>query len=356
MSGIEYPAPAPALPQVIQGRHYTSSHRELRLADAIYQDCHFDHLTWSECNLTNLRFVNCRFDANRFDRCELTDLVYEDCSLATLKWVECELRDLSFIGGEIRDAMWVGGLIQDTMISKANASDWRFDSVRAAHVSVILSELDGVLLSGGRWSDASCIGTQIGGMTVRSVELENFIVGQSGCNQCTLDACRGINVRWIGSKIKRMTVTDCELTQAAWSHCTWEDGQISSSRLRLASFDNATLINLSIRNADLSQSIFDHASVIDSDMQGLCAPRIAIRGARLLRVQLEGAQLRGLDARGATLDHVGLHGCDCRNGLLIGQPRLAWRAADTRQATFVEASEEDDGPWRHRTQPGARGV
>ncbi|TCW77480.1 hypothetical protein C5O80_34500 [Burkholderia sp. SRS-46] len=356
MSGIEHPAPAPALPQVISGRHYTSSHRGLRLADAIYQDCHFDQLTWTECSLSNLRFVNCRFDANRFERCELSDLVYEDCRLAASKWVDCTLLDLSFIGGEISDASWVGGLIQDTTFSKANASGWRFDSVRAAHVSVILSELAGIVLNGGRWSDASWVGTQLAGMELRAVELENFIVGQGSCSRFALEACRGINVRWIGSKIDRLTVTDCELRPAAWSHSTWTDGRIDSSRLPLASFDNATVSNLSVRNTDLSQSIFDHASVIDCDLQGLCAPRIAIRDARLVRVQLAGAQLRGLDARGATLDHVGLHGCDCRDGVLIGQPTRAWLAADTRQATFDEASDEDDSPWRRRTQPGARGV
>ncbi|KVN21665.1 hypothetical protein WJ63_21760 [Burkholderia pyrrocinia] len=356
MSGLEPPVPVPALPQVIKGRHYTTSHRGIELANTVYQECHFDRLTWSGCKLSNLRFVNCRFDGNRFERCELADLVHEDCVFASTTWTDCMLRDLAFIGGEIRDAMWAGGQIKDTIFSKANASDWRFERVRAAHVSIITSELTGVVLNGGRWSDASWIGMQLAGMHIRSVELENFIVGQSGCSACTLEACRGINVRWIGSKIDRMTVIDCEFRQAAWSHCTWTDGQIHSSRLPIASFDHATVSNLSIRNTDLPQAILDHASIVDSDLQGLRAPRIGLRHARLVRVQLAGAQLQGLDARGATLEHVGLNGCDCRTGILIGQPRRAWLAADTRQATFDEVGAEDDGPWRQRTQPGARGV
>ncbi|WP_193100509.1 pentapeptide repeat-containing protein [Burkholderia sp. Z1] len=356
MSGLELPVDAPALPQVIKGRHYTSSHRGLELVDAIYQDCHFDQLTWSECRLSNLRFVNCRFDANRFECCELTSLIYEDCHLASTKWTDCMLRGLSFIGGEIGGAMWAGGLIKDTTFSKTNASDWRFDSVRTAHLSVVTSELTDIVISGGRWSDASWVALQLVGVNMHSVELENFVVGHSGCHRFTLEACQGINVRWIDSKIDRMTVTDCELQQAAWSRCTWSDGQINSSRLPIASFDQSTVSNLSIRNSELPQAIFDHASVFDSDLHGLKAPRVGFRHTRLVRVQLAGAQLHGLDARGATLEQVGLNGCDCRNGCLIGQPRRAWLAADTRQATFDEAAAEDDGPWRHRTQPGARGV
>jgi uncharacterized protein YjbI with pentapeptide repeats len=106
----------------------------------------------------------------------------------------------------------------------------------------------------------------------------------------------------------------------------------------------------------LPQAIFDHAQVRDSDLRGLRAPRIALRHAQLARVQLAAAQLAGLDARGATLEEVGLNGADCRAGMLVGQSRQVWRAADTQRASFDETATEDDRQWRQRAQPGARGV
>jgi len=39
------PPDVPALPSVIRGRHYTSSHKNLDLSDTIYEDCHFDSCT-----------------------------------------------------------------------------------------------------------------------------------------------------------------------------------------------------------------------------------------------------------------------------------------------------------------------
>jgi uncharacterized protein YjbI with pentapeptide repeats len=191
---------------------------------------------------------------------------------------------------------------------------------------------------------------------VRASRLDNFIVGQSNCAECSIDACTGINVRWIDSQIDRMYVRGSELNQAAWSHSVWSGGGIASSRLPLACFDHAKLSGLSMRDTELPQAIFDHAQVRDSDLRGLRAPRIALRHAQLARVQLAAAQLAGLDARGATLEEVGLNGADCRAGMLVGQSRQAWRAADTQQATFDDAVLEEDCQWRQRAQPGARGV
>ncbi|WP_126284131.1 pentapeptide repeat-containing protein [Burkholderia stagnalis] len=355
MNATELPVSAPALPTVIKGRHYTSSHHGLDLVGTIYQDCHFDRLTWSGCNLSNLRFVNCRFDANRFERCELTNLVYDGCNVAAGEWTDCVLRGVSLFGGEIRDSVWSRNLLRDVIFAQTSGAALRFYAVRAAHVSFIASELAGVELNGGRWSDVSCISLRLSDLCVHAAGLENFVVGQSQCTECLLDACTGINVRWIDSQIERMTVRACDLKQAAWSHSAWTDGEIAVSRLPLAAFDHAKLSNLSMRDVELPQAIFDHASVEDSDLHGLHAPRIAFRHARLARVQLAAAQLTGLDARGATLDRVGLNGADCRSGLLTGQQRHAWIAADTRQATFDEAAMDDDRQWRQRAQPGARG-
>jgi len=160
----------------------------------------------------------------------------------------------------------------------------------------------------------------------------------------------------IDSQIEQMTVHGCTLKQAAWSHSTWSGGGIAASRLPLACFDHAKLSGLSVLDSDLSKAMFDYASVLDSDLHGLHAPRISFRHAHLARVQLAAAQLTGLDARGVTLEHVGLNGADCSSGLLAGQPRLAWIAADTRHATFDETAMEEDHQWQQRTQPGARGV
>ncbi|AOK29360.1 MULTISPECIES: pentapeptide repeat-containing protein [Burkholderia] len=356
MNGPQLPMLAPTLPQVIKGRHYTTSHRELDLSDTIYEDCHFDQLTWRGCRLSNLRFVNCRFDSNLFEGCELINLIYEDCRVGATRWKDCVQRGVSFTGGEIADAVWADSLMRDAIFSKMTGSSWQFDAVRSAHVSFVASEFTDIAVNGGRWSDTSWIDVRIAGIEIQAAELENFIVGQSGCSRCTLSKCRGINVRWIDSQIERMTLHGCELKQAAWSHSTWSSGRIGASRLPLASFDHAKVNNLMVRDTELPQAIFDHASVMDSDLLRLHAPRIAFRHAQLSRVQLSGAQLQGLDARGARLDEVDLKGSDCRSGLLIGQPKQAWLAANTRQAIFDEAAAEDDHLWRQRTQPGARGV
>ncbi len=350
------PVSTPALPNVIEGRHYTTSHRGIELTDTIYRDCHFDRVTWTECRLSNLHFVNCRFEANRFVRSGLTKLVYENCRIAETEWNDCMLHGLSLAGCEIRGAAWSSSLLKDVIFARANGASLRFDAVRAAHVSFIEGDLTNVELNGGHWSDASWMSLQLNGLQVRTSRIDNFIVGQSSCAACRVDDCTGINVRWIACQIDRMNVRGSVLNQAAWSHSTWSGGGIETSRLPLVSFDSAKLSGVTVRDADMPQAIFDSAQLRDCDLQGLHAPRISLRDAQLARVQLAAAQLAGLDARGATLDHVGLVGADCRAGVLIGQSRQAWRAADTQQATFDDAAMEDDRQWRQRAQPGARGV
>ncbi|MCA8435396.1 pentapeptide repeat-containing protein [Burkholderia seminalis] len=350
------PVFAPALPQVIKGRHYTTSHRGLELSGAIYEDCHFDHLTWSDCRLADLRFVNCRFDQNRFESCHFGNLIFEGCTINAARWFDCVLAGLCLIGGEIRDSAWANCLVKDTNFAKTIGSNWRFDMARTTHVSVIESELTNVALNGGQWSNASWISARMSEASVRGVELANFIVGMSDCSRWSVTECSGSNVRWLNSRVDGMTIRSCELRQAAWSNSAWEHGEISASQLPIASFDRARVSHLAVRNVELMQAIFDHATVVDSDLRGLRAPRIGLRHAQLVRVQLSGAELSGLDARGAVLEDVGLNGADCRSGLLIGQPRRAWLASDTRGSLFDEAADEDDRLWRQRTQPGARGV
>jgi uncharacterized protein YjbI with pentapeptide repeats len=347
---------APELPKVISGRHYTSSHRGLELSDTIYKDCNFDHLSWSGCRLSNVRFVNCRFEANCFERCELINLVYEDCNIEETEWTDCSLRGMSFARGSIRHAVWTRSPLKDLVFANMTGSVWRFEAIRAAHVSFVKSECTGVELRGGLWSDASWIQVELAEVRIDAAELTNFIVGQSVCKRCEITDCRGINVRWIASQIEGMAVRKCELKQAAWSHCTWTSGEIGASRLPLASFDHAKVSSLSVRNSELPQAMFDHAIVEDCDFHGLNAPRVSFREARVARVRLSGAQMQGLDARGALLDQVDLNGSDCRSGVLVGQPERAWHAADTRHAAFDTPVAEDDRLWRQRTQPGARGV
>jgi uncharacterized protein YjbI with pentapeptide repeats len=356
MNAPREPVSAPALPQVIEGRRYTTSHHGLELTDTIYRDCHFERVSWSECRLANLRFVNCRFEASRFVRSALTNLVFEDCSIAETAWSDCVLRGISLAGSGIRDAVWSKSLLKDVIFARTNGASLRFDAVRAGHTSFIAGELASVELDGGHWSDASWISLQLTGLQVRASRLDNFIVGQSSCAECSIDDCTGINVRWIDSQIDRMNVRGSALNQAAWSHSVWSGGGIVSSRLPLACFDHAKLSGLSVRDTELPQAIFDHAQVRDSDLRGLRAPRIALRHAQLACVQLAAAQLAGLDARGATLEEVGLNGADCRAGVLVGHSRQAWRAADTQRASFDETATEDDRLWRQRAQPGARGV
>jgi uncharacterized protein YjbI with pentapeptide repeats len=350
------PVSAPALPRVIEGRHYTSSHHGLELADVIYRDCHFDRVTWADCRLSNLHFVNCRFDANRFVRSALTKLVHENCQIVETEWSDCVLRGMSLDGSGIRDAVWSKGVLQDVIFVKTSGASLRFDAVRAAHVSFIAGELTNVELNGGHWTDASWMSLQLNGLQVRASRIDNFIVGQSSCAACELDACTGINVRWIDCRIDRMNVRGSALNQAAWSHSTWSGGGIEASRLPLVSFDCAKLSRMTVRDAAMPQAIFDSAQVQDCELQGMHAPRVSLRDAQLARVQLDAAQLAGLDARGATLEEVGLNGADCRAGVLVGQSRQVWRAADTQQAMFDDAVLEEDRQWRQRAQPGARGV
>ncbi|WP_343050296.1 pentapeptide repeat-containing protein [Burkholderia guangdongensis] len=321
----------------------------------IYEGCHFDHLTWSDCRMSNVNFVDCRFDGNRFERCEAIRIHHENCRVIETTWDDCRLRGLSLTGGEIRGAEWRGGQVRDSIFSKTDGVDWHFERVRTAHVSFVASHLANVTLNGGHWSDTSWIDVASADLGIRSAELVNFIVGKSRCNRHAIEHCRGINVRWIDSQIEGMIVRECDLRQAAWSHCTWTEGRIDESRLPFASFDHAKVRGLSVSGTDLTQAIFDHAVLADCDLQRLHAPRVAFRHARLLRVKLTGARLERLDARGAELETVDLNGCDCRAGLLTGQPRRAWLAADTRQAIFEHAFADDDDAWQRRVQPGARG-
>ncbi|AOK50519.1 hypothetical protein WT60_27385 [Burkholderia sp. MSMB617WGS] len=356
MSKIRSTVPPPPLPEVVEGQHYTLPQRDVALADTLFVDCHFDRVEWTGCRLSNLRFVNCTFDANRFDRCELMKLTYESSRLRASAWTQSALQGVSFSECEIEGGTWTGSLLKDVVCAQSKGARWLFDGVRGAHVSLVAGDYAGVTLRGGHWSDTSWIGSQLAELRLESVGLENLIAGQSGFQHAVLVECRGVNVRWIDSRIERLTVQGCELKQAAWSHSTWATGEIHASRLPLASFDHATVNGLTVTNSDLPQAIFDSASVSDSSLQGVRAQRIALRDAWLTRVNLSGAHLQQLDARGLHLERVDLRGADCRGGNLIGQLRPVWAAADTRDAVFEEATGADDQLWWQRVQPGARGV
>lgn len=346
----------PPLPQVVSDQRFDAPQTGIAFADTVYVNCHFDRVTWSRCRLSKLRFVDCRFDANRFEQCELQTVVCDDSRFQSTGWQHCALGGLSFSGCEIHDAVWKDCTIKDTICTKTQGTAWTFDTVQAAHLSFVASELAGVHLHGGRWRDSAWIGSRVTGLRADAAQLDNFIVGQSVCTRVALTGCRGVNVRWIDSTIEHMSVQTCALAQAAWSHSRWSAGAIRASRLPLASFDHATLDGVTIEETDLTQALFDSASVTDCDLHGLHAPRISLRAARLARVRLTAADLQGVDARGAQLDEVQLTGAQCRGGRLTGQPPSAWLGADTRDARFEEATTPDELRWWQRIQPGARGV
>ncbi|UEP23066.1 pentapeptide repeat-containing protein [Burkholderia ambifaria] len=353
MSKIRSAVPPP-LPEVVEGQRYVSAQRDVALADTLFVDCHFERVEWTGCRLSNLRFVNCTFDANRFDRCELEKLWYESSRVRDGAWTQSALQRVSFNECEIDGGAWAGCLLKDVVCSQSRGGTWTFDAVRGAHVSLIAGDYAGIMLRGGHWRDTSWIGSRLVDLQLESVELENLIAGRSGFERVVLAECRGINVRWIDSRIEQMTVQGCELKQAAWSHSAWVAGGIHASRLPIASFDHASVNGLTVTNSELPQAIFDSASVADSALQGVRAPRIALRDAWLTRVNLAGAQLQQLDARGVHLERVDLRGADCRSGNLIGQLRQTWAAADTREAVFEEATNTDEQIWWQRNYPGAR--
>jgi uncharacterized protein YjbI with pentapeptide repeats len=345
---------APRAPQVIKGQRYTGAQRHLRLTDTIYDSCHFDHVTWIECELSHLHFVNCRFEGNRFEQCALSRLSHERCELLDIAWIDCRQRGISHSGGTIKDALWRGEHLRDSVFAHMEGARWHFDALRSAHVSLVAAAFENLAISAGHWSDSALIEAEFTELHVHSARLENFIVGRSTCRQMSLTNCQGINTRWIEADIEAMTLRDCHLNQAAWSHCTWTQGAFESCHLPIAGFDHASLINVDIRNCELPQALFDSASVVGCDWRGMRAPRISLRLAQLRQVQLADAHLPQLDGRGVVLEDVSLAHCDCRKADLRGQPRTAWSGADTRQARFDIAADEDDRAWRQRVHPGAR--
>ncbi|SMG61225.1 Uncharacterized protein YjbI, contains pentapeptide repeats [Paraburkholderia susongensis] len=347
---------APQFPQVIKGQSFNVSSHDLIHTGALYMDCCFDRVMWRGHYLSNLRFVNCRFNSNCFESCQFLNVMFDNCLIEVSIWDDCVLRGVSFHGSSIQDAKWERALLRNVSYVAINAAKLIFDTVRSAYVSFVESEFTGVDLRDGRWTDVVWMRSQLTQVTLAIVELENFIVGQSRCKKLEITGCRGINVRWIDSRIDCMKVLGSDIKQSAWSHSMWSKGQIHGCRLPVASFDHATLSGLAVTETDLTQALFDHAKLSDSNLNALHAPGIAFRDARLVRVGLTGARLTRLDARGATLEEVSLVHSDCRAGLLIGQSRHDWNAADTREAIFHASATDDDRHWWQCVQPGARGI
>ena len=246
-----------------------------RLSHAVLSEAELSMASFDGCELVEADLTSVRSQRARFHQCDLTDAVVDASFLRESRFGGCTLVRASFAGCDLAETQWTACTLDEADLSGATLEQAMFrdctlvDAWMEGGVKAKRLRLDGC--------DASLLRASEGG----DFEEASF-------KRAKLDGAR-----FGQANLRRASFNLASLHRADFSQATLPEAALVGCDLRVARFDDASLVRATLMRSNLMQARFEGADLSEADLRGA-----SLFQAELFQARLGGARLDLSDTTG----------------------------------------------------------